>query len=176
MRRARTSHLVPGRSAARLLALLALAAVLAGCQIQLVPKPDPAIVNGLTAANEKTLQLFAALAEPGTRAPYAEREATYNELIGSFDSLRIQAAARPVPDSRIAETLVSGSAANLAPEDIKRLQNPNPDILQTIIDTLTRMREVDSQGRLSAGMLPGFKTSYETSIDQALTFEQALAQ
>ena len=56
------------------------------------------------------------------------------------------------------------------------MQNPTPDILQTIIDTLTQMREVDSEGRLSAGMLPGFKTSYEISIDQALTFELALVQ
>ena len=77
----------------------------------MVPPPDPAIVNGLTAANEKTLQLFAALAGPGARPPYAEREASYNELIGSFDSLRIQALARPVPDSRVAEELVSSSGA-----------------------------------------------------------------
>jgi hypothetical protein len=38
------------------------------------------------------------------------------------------------------------------------------------------MREVDSEGRLSAGMLPGFKNSYEMSIDQTLTFEKALEQ
>ena len=124
----------------------------------------------------KTLQLFAALAGPGARPPYAEREATYNELIGSFDSLRIQALARPVSDSRIAEELVASAGVDLKTEDIKDIQNPTPEILQKIIDTLTRMRQVDSEGRLSAGMLPGFKTPYEISIDQALTFEQALVQ
>jgi hypothetical protein len=176
MRRASTSNLAPGGAAARLLSFLALAALLIGCQIQLVPQHDPAIVTGLTAANEKTLQLFAALSRPGARTPYPEREATYDELIGSFDALRVQAAARPVPESRIAGLLVSRSAADLKPEDIERLQNPTPDILQTIIDTLARMREVDSEGRLSAGMLPGFKNSYELSIDQTLTFEKALEQ
>lgn len=165
----------PGRTAvARLASLVGMLLLLAGCAIQLVPNPDRTIVEGLTTTNEKTLQLFAALSANGTPGSYADREGTYNELIGSFDALRVQAAARPVPRSAILSALTSRVAADIKPEDIEKLQNPTPDILQTIVDTLTRMRDVDQAGRLSAGMLPGFKNSYEQSIDQALTFEKAL--
>lgn len=148
--------------------------LVAGCAIKLAPNYDKTIVDGLTKANQDTLILFASVSSGTTAATFPDREATYNDLIGAFDALRIQANARPTPRPYVLQILGLGHAEDKQPQDIDVLQTPTPGILQQIVATLTRMRDNDEAKGLSAAIITGFKNSYETSIDQALTYEKAL--
>lgn len=152
---------------------LALAAVmLAGCPVQLAPDFDSAIVDGLTSANEKTLVLFAAVAGGDGQGGFEKHENTYNELIGAFDALRLQAQSRPDPTTPSLAGLASDRLPALA--DIVQLDTPTPDILANIVTTLTQMRNNHRDQGLSAGAVLLFKESYDTKMDQALTYEKAL--
>jgi len=156
------------------LPLVLLAALLvAGCAVQLVPAHDPALVEGLSEANRETLELFAAVSGGTTAETFERREATYNRLIGAFDALRLQAGARPVPRPLVLRWLGVGGAEDVEPEEIEKLQNPTPEILATVRDTLIEMRDTDREQGLSALRVTGFKNIYEPSIDQALTVEKA---
>jgi len=156
------------------LVLLVAAIFLAGCSVKLVPSYDRTIVEGLTEANRETLELFAAVSNGAPGETFGEREPKYNELIGAFDALRLQADARPVPRPLVLQWFGLGTPDGKQPEEIEKLQNPTPGILEEVRETLIRMRETDRGGRLSATLVTGFKNSYELSIDQALTVEKAL--
>jgi hypothetical protein len=143
------------------MALLSLAILLsAGCTVQLAPSYDTTIVDGLTSANEQAMTFFASVSSGTEGSPFSDREKTYDELIGKFGALRLQALARP--------------SAATASEPENRLKAPTPDILATIIDKLTRMRDTDKSGALTKEFVALFENSYELSITQALAYEKAL--
>lgn len=158
-----------------LLVVVAFASFLSitGCAVQLAPPYDKTIVDGLTTANEQTLTLFASLSGGVPANSYGTREATYNALIGKFDALRVQAEARPQPRPLLYKVLGIGPDVNSALADAFKTA-PSIPVLKTLVATMTRMRDSDKAGRLTPGIIAGFKTSYETSIDQALTYEKAL--
>jgi hypothetical protein len=54
------------------------------------------------------------------------------------------------------------------------LDAPTPEILSTIVYSITEMRDTDQAVGLNANIVSGFKREYETSIDQALIYEKAL--
>jgi hypothetical protein len=146
--------------------LLSLMIVLvAGCHAQLAPAYDSSIVDGLTRANEQTMTLFASVSSGTTVAsPFTDREKTYNELIGEFDALRLQAEARPAPQP---PTFGASGASTAA-------KAPTAGILTTIIDGLTQMRKRDESGPMPVDVVAIFKQDYELSIKQAFTYEKAL--
>jgi hypothetical protein len=151
--------------------------LLVGCAVKLAPDYDKSIIEALVSANTDTLTLFAELSEGGDPGDYSEREKTYNSLIGRFDSLRVQAEARPIPRPLIAEWLGFGTTSAETSEDamnIPRLEGPSADILSEIVSTLQRMRDTDAKGTLWATKVEGFKGSYEISFAQVLTYEKAL--
>lgn len=154
--------------------VLAACAALAACTVQLVPDYDQSLVNGLRSANERTQRFFAQLEEGGAASSFEQRRATYQDLIGTFDALRLEAASRPVPESAVAERVAAGAGLDVDPDAIDRLQNPTPGILAAIVDTLRQARTMDADGRLSPTAVEGLQRSYETSMMQALVFEKAL--
>jgi hypothetical protein len=148
---------------------------ISGCTVQLAPSYDKTIIDGLTAANVETLTLFASVSSGVDGSGYAKREVTYNEIIGEFDALRIQALARPTPRPLLAKVFGMGPSENSKPTDIEKLDTaPSIPAMESIIKTITKMRDDDSKGKLNENLVQGFKRSYEISIDQALTYEKAL--
>jgi hypothetical protein len=143
-----------------------------GCTVQLAPDYDKTIVDGLTSANEQTLTLFASISSGASPASFATREATYNSIIGKFDALRVQAMARPTPQPWFLKGLGSNPSQESNTSD--HLKPPTPDIIGNIIKNLTRMRDQDKAGTLTADVVAIYKNSYELSITQALTYEKAL--
>jgi hypothetical protein len=153
--------------------------MLAGCAIALAPKFGKDVFDGLTQANEKTLTLFASVSSGAQAGSFASRETTYNELIGTFEALRIETAARPQPAAPpfLGGLLGGIPDPNNVPKDparITRLDAPTPGILATIVSTLTTMRDTDKTTGFNAVIAGGFKREFVTSIDQALVYEKAL--
>lgn len=154
--------------------------VLSGCAVRLAPSYDKSIVNGLEKANVETLTLFASVSDGAKPGTYAKREETYNKIIGQFDALRSQVAARPEPRSFLADWLGSDQTKVSTKSDIKKielLKGPSEEILTEIINTLTRMRKTDKKGTLDKNKMTGeggFPNSYKISFHQVLTYEKSL--
>ena len=172
MQRRPVVKLHKGRHA--LLASFTCVLVLAACTVKLAPDYDPGILDALTKANELTLTHFAAVSSGVPPKTFATREATYNGLIGKFDAVRVQVSSRPTPQSMIAKLFGIGPSGDSQRGDIEILEAPTASVLETIISTLTEMRDTDREEGLKPFRVQGFKRSYETSIDQALTYEKAL--
>ena len=78
------------------------------------------------------------------------------------------------PKPLIRDNLGLAPIAATASEPENRLKAPTPDILATIIDKLTRMRDKDKSGALTKEFVELFENSYELSITQAIAYEKAL--
>jgi hypothetical protein len=153
--------------------VLAASLSLPGCTAQLAPDYDKTIVDGLTTVNEQTLILFASISSGASRASFSAREPNYDSIIGKFDALRLQAMARPTPQPWLLKAF--GSSPKQESDASDHLKSPTPDIINTIKTLLTRMREQDKAGTLTAEVVNGlYKNSYELAIIQALTYENAL--
>lgn len=155
-------------------ALVAAAAILSGCAVQLAPDYDRTIVGGLSTANEQTMIMFATVSQEPSKASFGKNEKTYNALIGQFDALRLQAKSRPTPRPAFLQFIGGGGDPNKKPDQIEILKSPTPEILNTIAKTLVKMRDRHKATGLTTTVVTGFKQSYEISIDQALTYEKAL--
>jgi hypothetical protein len=150
-------------------ALLA-AFTVVGCGIQLAPNYDRTIVEGLAKANEEAMTLFATVST-GTRPnTFPRRERTYDELVGKFDALRLQATVRPNPQPPAATSFFGGTQQRVA----DAASAPTADILTTIMRTITMMRETDRKAGLQPVVVVNFKREFEISMQQALTYERAL--
>ena len=154
--------------------VLLCALVLAACGIRLAPSYDTSLVNGLARANEETMTLFATVASGGTKATFPRREKTYDELIGKFDALRLEASARPNPGPPPGTALLLGSNTAAQQRVTDATTAPTSDVLASIIRIITTMRESDRKQGLPAITVQAFKQEFTISMQQALTYEKAL--
>lgn len=164
------SHLLRHRRVLplRLISLIALALALASCAIRLAPEFDRTILDGLINANQEAMVHFASVANGTSAGTFGKRKPTYDELIGKFDALRVQASARPAP--RPVSAPILGTAANkLQPPTV-----PTPAVLAAVLETLTVMRDSDAEFGLRPNDIRRFKNEFEISVTQALTYERAL--
>jgi hypothetical protein len=169
------------------LAALAALVLLTGCATQLAPTYSQSIVDGLNAANTQTLTLFATVSSGvGPDTFVAQRQATYNGLIGQFSAIQSQVAARPMPQPPFMignDTPSSGTLANWK----KVLETaPTKGSLETIVSILTKMRDEDQKNgfkavrtgcnsaALDTSLVCGFQNAYSQNFDSALTYEMAL--
>ena len=162
---------------------LASLVMLGSCATQLAPSYSQSIVDGLNAANTQTLTLFATVSSGVPPTTYAaQRQATYNGLIGQFSALESQVAARPMPQPLIGTTNMSSLA-----EWQKVLETaPTKGSLETIVSVLTKMRDEDAKNGFKAvitgchsaaldpSLICGFQNAYTQNFDSALTYEMAL--
>lgn len=162
------------RSIATLVYIVALFGLLSACTVQLAPNYDKSIVDGLTSANEQTLTFFASVSGGTTPATFSARASTYDALIGKFNALKIDAAARPNPQPLFLKYLGVGGAGDKPIDPADQLKAPTPDILANIVAKLTEMRKEDKSAPLTSDVVALFQNSYELSMTQALTYEKAL--
>ena len=153
---------------------MVLSVVAGGCAVKLAPSYDRSIVEGLSSANEQTLILFASVSSGVESGTFGSRETTYNGLIGKFDALRIQAAARPMPRPLFTQIFAGGPSADTAPKELDVLKAPTPGVLETVLGTLTEMRNTDRSSGLTATRVTLFKNEFSISMEQALVYEKAL--
>lgn len=152
--------------------LCGLLLVLAGCATQLVPLYDKAIVDGLTRVNVDTMEMMAAASAGTSKETFSQREARYNRIIGNFDALALQAAARPAPANNIPEMVKKMAARRgiAAPEQVI----PSSVAFGEIVKTITKMRDTDRKQGVTVMEVQAFKGQTLIYLDQALTYEAAL--
>lgn len=151
-------------------ALLA-ALFLSACVLQTAPSHDASLVRGLSEANSEALQLFAAVENGASAGTFSARRARYEAVIGRFAALQVEAAARSVPKSAVSGVVSRAAAASAIDGDPA---NPTPSIVENILLTLKRMRDVDRQRGLSPGLVTGFRNSYVERITEVFVIEKAL--
>jgi hypothetical protein len=156
---------------------------LSGCATQLAPAYSQSIVDGLNGANTQTQTLFATVsAGVGADTYAAQRQATYNGLIGQFTALESQVAARPMPQPLIG----TGGSETLSQWQKVLETAPTKGSLETIVSIITKMRDEDaksgfkavitgcSSAALDPSLVCGFQNAYTQNFDSALTYEMAL--
>jgi hypothetical protein len=163
----------PGFSLAGI-ALIVVAIVHAGCALRLAPNYDRSIVDGLARANEESMTLFASLVSGAPKDSFTKREPIYDELIGKFDALRLQAQVRPAPQVSAPAALLLGNNPQAQRQIAEAAAAPTAAILATLIRTMTMMRETDRKQGLQPILVQSFKREFEISMQQALTYEKAL--
>ncbi len=147
-------------------------ALLSSCEATLAPAYDQAIVEKVTASSDLAMRFFAEV-EGGTESEsFTVREPVYNILIGAFESLEIQARARPMPKSvaidKINEMLQAKGSNNITGE------YPSAFAFEKIAETFKKMKNTDKQSGLKILALQAFKGQVEIYLDQALTYESFL--
>jgi hypothetical protein len=148
---------------------------LAACTTQLAPPYDKAIADGLVSVNQQAMTLFASVSSGTAKDSYAQRDATYNSLIGSLDALALQAKSRPVPKTSVNEKLKSllGKRGIQLPDTGDA---PSATALEQISITLAKMRDTDKKQGVTAFEVAAFKGQVVIYLDQALTYENFLAR
>ena len=157
--------------AALLLSVLAL--LLAGCMVQLAPRYDAALYDGITRVNTRIMELFAEVAGGTDAAGFAERESAYNAIIGSVDALALQSRARPVPDSALRDR-VNEFLSDRGQPLLDEGEAPSAAALDEVSRQLAKMKEVDVAGGLRPGAVALFRNAVIISMDQAITYESFL--
>jgi hypothetical protein len=153
----------------------------AGCAIRLGPDYDKAIFDGLTKINEDAMTLFASVASGASKNTYPKRQPVYDGLIGKLDAVRVQIDARLSPSPPLLLTTMLSQNTNATPptSDAKSRTPAVPEVpslgsVNTMIRTITSMRDQDSKWGLTSNLVSGFKLRFEPSIEQALVYEKAL--
>ena len=155
------------------LILSALALLLASCMVQLAPRYDASLYDGITGVNTRIMELFATVAGGTDAASFAEREAAYNAIIGSVDALALQSRARPVPASELRERVnkfLDDRGQPLLDDD----EAPSAAALEQVSKQLAKMKEVDRERGLGELVIPPFRNAVIISMDQAITYESFL--
>lgn len=149
--------------------LLALFLLLSGCTADLTKAYDAALIRGLNDANEETLVLFSEISNGATAGRYAELAPKFDGLIGKFEALRMQSAARPVPalGLRIGGKLPGcGNAGECL--------TVSDQTLDEIVGNLKGLKDDIREAGLTAMAVDLGKRDYQTAIGQVLAIENAL--
>jgi len=165
--------LAPALARLRILfALVFLGGALAGCTAQLAPAYDPSIANGVASLNQQAMLLYAQVAGGVPATSFAQRQGTYTQLIGQANALANLAQARPDPTTlpKFLESKVKDWTK------LQTLAAPTGDILTKIGVQFTTMQQADQSGGISSLEAQAFQQQFSIDIQQALTYENALAR
>lgn len=142
-----------------------------GCSVQLAPSYTPDLVDGLSKVNTQAMTFFASVKHGTTADKFFIREGRYNSLIGQLDALKTQSDARPEPSSFLSQVIGGYPEPG---EGIAKFDTPTGDVIQTMSDALTKMKETDRKQGLTGMEVAAFRGVIVISMDQALTYERAL--
>ena len=146
--------------------------LLLGCKTVMAPEYDKAIVESVTVNSEKTMVFLASISAGTTNEDFEKREEKYNELIGAFDALKLQAKARPIPNNvptkKINELLAIKNSNALSGD------YPSAFAFEQIANTFQKMKEVDEMNGIKPTAMLAFRGMIETYLDQAITYESFL--
>ena len=149
--------------------------LLAACTIQLAPKYDPSLVDGLNQTNSSALALFAALEGGSDQDSFPRYEQRYAELIGTTEALRQRAARREVPPlaARLAKLKVISSICK-DPANPTACVNASPASLGEVLKLLRELRDQHRSKGLPKDVVALTRNAYDTAMGQAIAVENAL--
>jgi len=142
------------------------------CKTLLAPEYDKAIVDKVTTSSEKTMSFLATVSGGTSNSDFDKREQTYNELIGSYDALKLQAKARPIPNNVALKKI--NSILNIKGNPAVSGDYPSAVAFEEISKTLIKMRDTDKTNGIKPIAVQAFKGQIEIFLDQAITYESFL--
>lgn len=156
----------------RYLVVFAGLAMLLSCKTSLAPEYDQVIVDQCAEATARTMTLFAEVSDGVEKATFQARESRYNELIGIFDALALQARSRPVPSNEITEKI----NALLSEKGTTTVTGRYPSAVafEQVARTLQKMRDTDKANGIHPQVTEAFKGQIMIFLDQAITYERFL--
>lgn len=146
--------------------------LITSCKTVLAPAYDKAIVDGVIATSQKTMTFLAGISEGTSNTTFEFRENTYNELIGAFDALKLQARARPVPKKVAADKI--NKLLQAKGSDAVAGNYPSAFAFEKISETLVKMKEEDRENGIKPIAMQAFRGMIEIYLDQAITYESFL--
>lgn len=151
---------------------IALILLISGCATQLAPEYDKAIVDKTIATSQATMSFLEQIRRGTNVNDYTAREQTYNELIGAYDALSLQAKARPIPKSvaldKINQRLQTKNSETISGD------YPSAFAFEKIAETLRKLKEKDQEMNLTAPVIEVFTGQIKIYLDQAITYESFL--
>lgn len=147
-------------------------ALLLGCQATLAPAYDQAIFEGVTENGELAMQFFAEVDQGTDSESFYMRQPAYDKLIGAFESLKLQAKARPVPNNMAIDkinVLLQERGSSAITDDY-----PSAFAFEKIAETFKKMKQTDREKGIKPLALQAFKGQVEIFLDQAITYESFL--
>lgn len=147
--------------------------LLAGCfSVQLAPNYDADLFKQITEANVEVMQLFAATSSGTDQSTFAQREHTYNAIIGKLNALALQSDSRPIPDAELLEKINKRLGESSLPNDPDSI--PSAGVLLTVSGQITKMRDTDKSKGLNAETVNLFLNGARLSMQQVITYESFL--
>lgn len=160
---------------ARFSSVIIALALLSGCATAIVPQYQQSLVDGINQANTKALTLFSSISTGSPQSQYATYKPKYDEVIGTFDALRLAAKSRPVP--ALNATLAAlGPLKDLCKDeaDPTACVNSTAQKLQGIVDVMSELKRVHGKLGLQPSVVAFYRLDYQQSVLDALTIENAL--
>lgn len=150
----------------------ALLVFLSACQAAFAPAYDPALVAGFNQSNERALALFSALAGGSSAGAYPSHAAQYDEVIGAFEALKLQAEARPSPP--LPPAVAARLTTELCSDPAACANNPTPFNLAGIVSNLNLMKARHAGVGLTSNYVELRKLDHEVYAANVLVVEEYL--
>jgi hypothetical protein len=165
----------------QLIPFVVLALIVSGCKVALAPNYDKELVAAITNSSTVAMQFFASITSGTTNKTFKDRAETYAKLIGQFDALEIQARVRVQPWNQASEKikeLLTKTLVQIAKDpNIKAdmdKDSPTAYAMYAISNIFRKMKTTDEKVGMTADEVAGFKSTFDFSMDQALTYENYL--
>ena len=150
----------------------------AGCAVSLAPRFDQGIIDNLSTTSTEVFQLLSEVSGGTTNVNFDKREEKYNQVIGKLDALALQINARPVPDNKTVDKIISKTNSSLQKKGTTLISAnqtaPSATALKNVTANVTKMKQTDKLQGVTATEALAFKNNIELFFDQALTYERFL--
>ena len=95
------------------LSFLSTLLIATSCAVSLAPRFDQGIIDNLSTTSIEVFQLLSEVSEGTTNTDFDKRQEEYNEVIGKLEALALQINARPVPDNKTVNKIISKTNSSL---------------------------------------------------------------
>ena len=164
---------VPG-----ILLFLNILLIAASCAVSLTPRFDQGIIDNLSTTSTEVFQLLSEVSEGTTNADFNKREEQYNQVIGKLEALALQINARPVPDNKTVDKIISKANSSLQKKGTTLISAdqtaPSATALKNVTANVVKMKQTDKLQGITATEALAFKNNIQLFFDQALTYERFL--
>jgi hypothetical protein len=158
--------------------LLSILLITTRCAVSLAPRFDQGIIDNLSITSTEVFQLLSEVSDGTTNADFNKREEEYNQVIGKLDALALQINARPVPDNKTVDKIISKANSSLQKKGTTLISvnqtAPSATALKNVTANVTKMKQTDKLQGITATEALAFKNNIELFFDQALTYERFL--
>ena len=148
------------------------------CAVSLAPRFDQGIIDNLSTTSIEVFQLLSEVSEGTTNTDFDKRQEEYNEVIGKLEALALQINARPVPDNKTVDKIISKANSSLQKKGSTLISvnetAPSAKALKNVTANVTKMKQTDKLQGITATEALAFKNNIELFFDQALTYERFL--